>query len=304
VHLYLLTNAYVDLLISVVLAFIMFGIGLSLTPQNFIDHLKHPKSILIGLFAQLILLPAIAFAISLESGLSPEIKVGLMILAACPGGTTSGFITYFFKGDVALSVSLTAINSFLSLVSIPVVTNLSLLYFMGAASTIQLPILKTAAQIFCVTVIPASIGVWVRVRKEALSLRIQRPLKTIMVILLALVFIIKFFADKNEGGTGITYAETFQLLPSTLLINILGFILGYLSGTIPKMGTSKSFTIGIEVAMHNTTLAFLVAGTLLQNQEMVKPSLIYSMFSFWTALLFGYFIKWIFKKHFTISPGS
>ena len=117
--------------------------------------------------------------------------------------------------------------------------------------------------------------------------------------MLALVFIIKFFADKNQGGTGISLAESINLLPATLLINGLGFLIGFMSGIIPKLGRSKSFTIGIEVAMHNTTLAFLVAGTLLHNEDFVKPSLIYSMFSFWTALLIGVIIKKIYKTRFS-----
>lgn len=301
-HIHFLTSSLADLLVTIVLAFIMFGIGLSLTLDNFKSLLHNPKSILIGLLSQMVLLPVIAFIIAGASGLPPVFQVGLMILAACPGGTTSGFITYLFKADVALSVSLTAINSFLSLLTITLVTNLSLNYFIAGSSIVRLDLIETALQIFYITIIPAALGVYVRFKREAFSMKIQRPVKIIMIVLLAIVFMIKFFADKSEGGTGITFHETMLLLPSTLAINVLGFLLGIFSGLIPGLGARKSFTIGIEVAMHNTTLAFLVAGNILQNQDMVKPSLIYSMFSFWTALLFGYIIRLIYRSAFRSLP--
>ena len=287
--------SYIDILISCVLGFIMFGIGLSLTPQNFKNIAIYPKAFIIGLTTQMIALPLIAFLIAEMAHLPIPYKVGLILLAACPGGTTSGFITYFFKGNVALSLTLTAINSFLTLFSIPFITNLALQHYYGSGSDIHLSFLETVIQIFMVTIFPATLGVLFKYFFSDKALKIQKPLKVILLVALALVFIIKFFANKNQGGTDITGNEITQILPFALLLNISCMLTGFFVAYSSKLGTKNSFTISIEAAVHNTTLAFLVAGTLLQNQQMVKPSLIYSMFSFWTAVLCGFAVKYLHK---------
>ena len=283
--------SYIDLLISAVLSLMMIGIGLSLTPASFKNVFTEPKALLIGLTIQMIGLPVIAFLITLLSDLSLPLRVGLIILAACPGGTTAGIITFFFKGNVALAITFTSINSLLTLFSIPFITNLALRYYYGHTVEIQLPYLETLLQIFSVTILPAAIGVLIRIYKPIFAARIQQSLRYILLVALAAVFIIKFFASEQAGGTGITWNEIIQISPYALLLNAVCFLFGYVIGVTTKIGTANSYTIAIEAAVHNTTLAFLVAGTILQNQDMVKPSLIYAMFSFWTALLFSYAIK-------------
>lgn len=282
---------YIDLLISAVLSLMMIGIGLSLTPASFKNIFTEPKSLIIGLVIQMIALPIIAFIITLFSGLSLPVRIGLIILAACPGGTTAGIITFFFKGNVALAITFAAVNSLLTLFSIPFIVNLSLKYYYGQTAEIQLPYLETIIQIFSVTILPAAIGVLIRIYKPFFAASIQQSLRYIMLLALAAVFIIKFFAGEHAGGTGITMNEIIQISPYALLLNVVCFLFGYVIGLSTKLGAANSYTIAIEAAVHNTTLAFLVAGTILQNQDMVKPSLIYAMFSFWTALLFSYAIK-------------
>jgi bile acid:Na+ symporter, BASS family len=283
--------SFIDLLLSAVLALIMFGVGLSLTAGNFRQLFIDPRALLIGLASQIIVLPVIAFIISFFADMSPAFKVGLIILASCPGGTTSGVITYFFRGNVALSITFTAFNSVITLFTIPFIVNLSLLYFLGQSTAIHLSYIHTIIQIFTVTIIPAGIGVLIRTFKPGFASRAQRPLKVLLVIALAVIFIIYFFAGKQSGGTGITRGEITNILPYTLLLNALCMSWGFVLGLITRLGIRNSYTIGIEASVHNTTLAFLVAGTLLQNQEMVKPSLIYAMFSFWTAVIYSYIIK-------------
>ncbi len=282
---------YIDLLISAVLSLMMIGIGLSLTPSSFKNIFTEPKSLVIGLIIQMIGLPLIAFLVTLISDLSLPLRIGLIILAACPGGTTAGIITFFYKGNVALAITFTAINSLLTLFSIPFIVNLSLHYYYGQTAVIQLPYLETILQIFSVTILPAGIGVLIRIYKPFFAASIQKSLRYIMLVLLAIVFIIKLFVSEGGGGTGITLSESMQILPYALLLNAACFFFGYAISLTSKLGKSNAYTIAIEAAVHNTTLAFLVAGTILQNQDMVKPSLIYAMFSFWTALLFSYFIK-------------
>jgi BASS family bile acid:Na+ symporter len=281
----------IDILLSIVLAFIMLGVGLSLTTGNFKNLFQYPKPLIIGLSSQIIILPIIAFLISFLSNMSLPLKVGMIILASCPGGTTSGLITYFFKGNVALSITFTSINSILSLFTIPFIVNMSLLFYYGQSTIIHLSYLGTIIQIFSVTIIPAIAGVLIRAYKPEFALKAQRPLKYLLLVALGIVFIILFFAGKNNGGTGITAKEILFILPYALLLNVLCMAWGFWLGIITKLGMQNSYTIGIEASVHNTTLAFLVAGTLLHNPDMVKPSLIYAMFSFWTAIFYSFIIK-------------
>jgi BASS family bile acid:Na+ symporter len=282
---------FLDILLSVILAFIMFGVGLSLTTASFKNLFLYPKPLLIGLLSQILVLPVIAFLISFFSDMSLPFQVGLIILASCPGGTTSGVITYFFKGNVALSITFTAINSILTLFSIPFIVNLSLVFYYGRSTIIHLSYLETLTQIFAVTIIPAFIGVLIRTRNPEFALKAQRPLKFLLIVALGVVFILLFFAGNKTGGTGITVKEGLNILPYALLLNALCMAWGFVLGVITKLGVKNSYTIGIEASVHNTTLAFLVAGTLLHNQDMVKPSLIYAMFSFWTAIIYSIVIK-------------
>jgi BASS family bile acid:Na+ symporter len=282
---------FLDLLLSAVLAFIMLGVGLSLTAASFRNLFLFPKPLLIGLSSQIIILPIIAFLLSYFSNLSLSLKVGLIILAACPGGTTSGLLVYYFRGNVALSITFTSINSILTLFTIPFIVNLSLLFYFGKSTLIHLSYLETIIQIFTITIIPAFIGVLIKAKMPEFAEKAQRPVKALLAIALAGVFIILFFAGNKTGGTGITVREVFNILPWAFLLNVLCTAWGFILGMMTRIGLRDSYTIGIEASVHNTTLAFLVAGTLLSDQEMVKPALIYAMFSFWTAAIYSIIVK-------------
>lgn len=296
----------VDLLISSVLALIMFGIGLSLSLQSFRQLIVAPRPLIVGLFSQMLVLPFIAFLFCYFSGLSAELKMGIMILSVCPGGTTSNFITYLLNGNTALSVSMTTVNSFLTLFSIPFIVNMSLLYFLGEGTVFHLPYLETISQIFSITIIPAALGILVRVKFSRLAKILNRPirfsgalldsinftlLKTVTIILLGLVFGIKLLASENAGGAGLDQDDFEQLLPIGMLFNATGLLFGYLFSLLLNLKKEDPMTIAVEVGLQNTTLAFLVAGTLLHNIEMQKPALVYAFFSFWTAIIFGFIIK-------------
>lgn len=287
--------SFLDILLTLVLAFIMFGVGLSLTPSSFKNLYLFPRPILIGLTSQIIVLPVIAFLVSYFSDMSLPLKVGMIILAACPGGTTSGVITYFFKGNVALSITFTSINSLITLFTIPFIVNLSLMFYYGHSTIIHLSYIETIIQIFAITIIPAVAGVLIRHYKPVFAEKAQKPIKVLLLAALAAVFLILLFSGKTSGGTNITGKEVLQILPYALLLNVLCTAWGFIVGLITKLGFKNSYTIAIEASVHNTTLAFLVAGTLLHDQDMVKPSLIYAMFSFWTAIFYSYIIKKINK---------
>jgi len=291
-------HSYIDVLISVVLAAIMFGLGLSLTLSNFKDIIKFPRAFFVGLASQMIFLPAIAFVILLFADIPGPFKVGIMILAACPGGTTSGFVTYLLKGNVALSIALTVINSFLTLFTIPFIVNFSLKYYLHQEVEIHLPFFESVTQIFLITLLPAILGLFVRKTKPLFATSIQKYLKFILIALLALVYTIKFFAGDQHGGSGITVDEVWTILPYALIFNILCFVFSIGFGKLTKLKIRDAFTIALEVSLHNTTLALLIGGTFLQSQDMIKPALIYTMFSFWTAIIFGFIILKLYKTEF------
>jgi len=282
---------YIDILVSAVLATIMFGVGLSINFNDLRQIYRSPKALILGLVSQMIILPLIAFLTVAFTDLPATVKVGFIILAACPGGTTSGFVTVLFRGNVALSVSLIAVNSLLTLATIPLLVNLALTVFTGRHSAFELPLVASFLQIFFITLLPAITGVLLRYFKGSIADKIQKPVRTVMIILFAGVYMIIAFAKESSGGSGITGADLWSILPYAVLINLAGFAAGIAMGMFGKTGLRTSWTIGVEVALQNTTLALLVAGTLIQSNEMVKPALVYALFSFWTALLYGVVVK-------------
>ncbi len=281
----------IDLLISIVLALIMFGIGSSLRVADFQRIFNRPRGLTLGLALQMIFLPALFFLIAWLAPFSPELKVGLFIIALCPGGTTSNFISYIVGADVALSIALTSINSILILLTIPVLTNFSLNFFIGMNESVQLSALDTIISVFSIVLIPALLGLLFNRYFPKTSAGLQNPLKYINTLLLAFVFGIKFFGDQSNGGSGIMVDEVMSLLPLILLAHLIAIIVSYYSGKIAKLNNLQATTISVEVGLQNTTLALLVTNNILQNNEMTKPALVYAIFSFFTTLLFAYLFK-------------
>lgn len=278
----------VDLAVGTVLGLVMFGVGLSLTFRDFRQVIRHPRGFFTALSAQMLGLPLIAFTISLLAPIPPALKVGFIILAASPGGATSGFLTYLWKGNVALSLSLTSVNSLLTLFSIPVIVNLGLRVFLGRSSDLHLPFWDTVGHIFFITIIPATLGILMRRYFPRTAARISQPAKYVMLALLAVVFAIKLFAGKNQGGAGLTLGDFMQITPIALIQNVACLFFGYFFMKFMKLSHPSRITAAMESGVQNTTLAFLIASTMLGNQDMVKPALVYSMFSFWTACIFAY----------------
>jgi BASS family bile acid:Na+ symporter len=279
----------VDILVSVVLALIMFGIGVSLTFREIELLFTHPKALIVSLFSQMILLPIIAFSIGFLFDIPSYIKVGLVILAASPGGTTSGFITYLFKGNTALAIVLVAVNSILALFTIPFIVNISLYQFEGLNREFLLPFWETFGQIFIFTIIPIIVGISFQQLNKTFAEKISKYVKPVLIVLLGLVFVLKFVG--LDGVSGIKNTEIIEILPYAVLINILLLATGLLIAKIFRLGKINEFTIAIESAVHNTTLAFLISGMLLHNEDYGKVALVYAMFSFWTAIIFCYLYK-------------
>lgn len=274
-------------LMSVVLMLITFAIGCSLRFEDFKKIFKKSKALTIGLMLQMLFLPILAFVIAFFSDLSPELKVGLIIVSICPGGTTSNFITYLVDADTALAVALTTINSLLILLTIPTLTSLAISLFIGTSSAFSLSMSQTFLEVSKIIIVPAFLGLLFNRFFPNMALKIKIPLKTINSILLGLVFLVKFFADAENGGTGIVFNEILKILPYVLLMHLASMILSYvLSKKVFNLSNIQSATIGIEVGLQNTVLAIYVAG-LLFSVEMAKPALVYAMFSFFTTLFFA-----------------
>lgn len=281
----------INLLLNVVLGMIMFGLGLSLKKHDFKVLFDQPKPLTIGLFSQMILLPLLAFFIVEYAVLPVEFKVGLMILSVCPGGITSNLVSYFVKGNVALSVSLTVSNAVLSLISIPILVNVFLWWLMPDNDNefIALPLFDTFIAIFLVTLLPAALGMLVRSMMGKKIMEIQKVINIILPILLLLVFAIKFLAKEDHGGTSMSAAETLQLTPYVIAFNVLSMLMGYLVGMPFKLSFKNRITMAIEVGLHNTALGLLIASQLLHNTEMEKPALVYALYSF--VVTFG--VSWL-----------
>ena len=282
---------FIDILVSLVLALIMFGVGISISTVQLTEVYKKPKPFIVALSSQMLALPLIAFAIAYLSGANTAIQVGLVILAASPGGATSGFITFLFKGNTALSVTLTSINSILTLFSIPIIVNVALEAFLGHHSTLRLPFMETLLEIFLVTIIPASLGIMLRIWNNNLAQILSKYSKPVLMGLLAIVFFIKIFGNEMAKETGLTSSEIFTILPYCLLLNVSCLVVGYFIPKPFEINHANRLTTAVESGVHNTTLAFLVGGTLLHNTEFAKVALVYAMISFWTALIFCYIVN-------------
>ena len=261
------------------LAIIMFGMGMTLIPSDFTRIVKYPKAVLIGLFNQLIFLPIIGFSLAVAFNLEPIMAVGIMILASCPGGPTSNLITQVCKGNIALSVTLTAIASFISILTIPFILSYALEYFgTSTGATINLPILDTILQIMVITVIPISIGMIIRRLKPSFAIKMEKPMRIASTVIFILVFIAVIAANINLIGEAMKRVGLV-----TLLLNIATMGLGYMTARLFKLNLKNAISITVESGIQNGTLAFVIATTILNNIEMGIPTGAYSIWMFITG---------------------
>lgn len=268
-----------QVLLPISLAIIMFGMGMTLTVSDFTRILKYPKAVFIGLTNQLIFLPIIGFSLAVAFDLDPIMAVGLMTLAVAPGGPTSNLITQVCRGNIALSVTLTAIASCLSILTIPFILSSALDYFgAGTGTVIQLPVLDTILQIMVITIIPISIGMYVRKRKTAFADRMENPMRRASTIIFILVFIAVIAANKDLLSDAIQ-----RVGPVTLALNLVTMGTGYLTARIFNLTFADSISVTIESGIQNGTLAFVIVTTILQNVEMGIPIGMYSIWMFITG---------------------
>lgn len=275
--------------LPVTLAVITLGMGLSLTEKDFRNIFMHPKAVITGLCCQMILLPVIAWLIARTIHMDPFFKVGLMIIAACPGGATSNLVTYLLRGNVALSISMTALNSIITLITIPLVVHFSLELFIQEDAFIRLGVGETILKVFLITIVPAFTGTRIRKYYPDFSVHLERPLRLILPLLLLLVYAGVIFIDQGTGQA--TRSDFIKIFPYTLLLNILAMVSGLLVARVLRLAVRNQFTISIEVGLQNSALAIFVAATLLKSNDMALVPVVYGSFSFFSTLLFGWGVK-------------
>ena len=285
----------IDFLINSALALMMFNIGASLRFSDFKRILKHLKPIIIGISLQMIFLPLLTFTILSFINIPPVSKMGIFILSLCPGGSTSNFVSYLVKSDVALSVLLTGINSFIILFTLPALTTFGYYYYFSKANVIvTLPYFEIITNVLLITLLPVILGILFRHFATAFASAIQSTLKHVSITALFLVFAIKIFGTTDQGGSGLVWLDLKEIFPPLIAIHLAAIFSSYLIAKKTLKDQRKSVTIGIEVGLQNTALALLVATVLLSNEDLGKPAVIYSGFSFFTTYLFGW---WMIKRN-------
>ena len=281
------SNFLTVVFLPLALFIVMFGMGLGLTLNDFKRVIVEPKAVIIGLMAQLILLPIVGFGLATAFPLSPELAVGVMILAACPGGPTSNMITYLVKGNVALSITLTAISSMITVFTIPLVVNFSMQNFMGEGTTLQLPFVKTVIQIAVITLIPISMGMVLKGYQPKLAATVAKSVKWLSLFFLALIIVGLLLKERAN-----VLSFFLQVGWVTLTLNIVMMALGYKIATVSKLDKPRAKSITIEVGIQNGTLAIAIASspTWLNMPSMAIPAAIYALIMFATSAVFAWFV--------------
>ena len=275
-----------DIFLPLALAFIMFALGLGLTGADFLRVLKQPKDFLVGAISQIILLPIIAFILIKIWPISPELAIGVMIIAAAPGGVTSNILTSFAKGDVALSVSLTAIISLLSVITVPfiIITSLNLLDLNNVSKNISLT--NMALSMFLIVTLPVILGMIIKKILSNFVLSFEPIAKKISIFLFVLVLIGAILAERNNV---IAYFAQAGLI--TLVLNVVMMIVAFYVAQLLGSGVAQKKCIAIECGLQNGTVAIFVATTLFGGGVYLIPAATYSLIMFATSLIFVFIIK-------------
>ena len=275
-----------DIFLPLALAFIMFALGLGLTGSDFLRVIKQPKDFFVGAISQIILLPVIAFILISIWPISPELAIGVMIIAAAPGGVTSNILTSFAKGDVALSVSLTAIISLLCVVTVPfiIVTSLSLLGIDSIAQNISLT--GMAISMFLIVTVPVIIGMVFRKFASNVALKFEPFAKKISMVLFVIVLLGAILAEKDNI---VSYFADAGLI--TLILNVVMMFIAFYVAQLLGTGNSQKKCIAIECGLQNGTLAIFVGTTLFGGGVYVIPAATYSLIMFVTSLIFVFFVR-------------
>ena len=269
-----------ELFLPFSLAVIMFGMGLSLRIEDFKRILIYPKAVGIGLLNQLVFLPIIAFGIANLFELPAELAVGLMILAVCPGGATSNLITHLAKGDAALSITLTAFSSVITVFTIPFLVNYSIGYFIPGGEAQQLEVVGTVVSVLFITLIPVALGMITLAKAPALAQKWDQPFRKISTVFFVIIVLAAILKERDK-----LVQYFIEAGPASLALNLTTLAVSFAMAKWTGLPFRQGLTIAIESGIQNGTLGITIAATLLVNSVMSIPSAIYSLLMFGTAAL-------------------
>ena len=279
-------NFVTDVILPLALAFIMFTLGLGLSISDFSNVFKKPKNFLIGLVSQLIFLPIVGLILVIIWPLPIEIAIGVMLIAAAPGGVTSNILTFFARGDVALSVSLTAVMSLLSALSVPIVLAISIGLIGDSSLPESISLTGIALSMFLIVTLPVLLGMGVRSFLNSLTLKIEKSARFISTLLFVLVLLGAILAERENVVS--YFAQTGLVV---LTLNILMMLIAFYWSGFFGTGMSQKKAIAIECGLQNGTLAIFVGTTVFGGGLYIIPAATYSLIMYLTSLLFIYFIK-------------
>lgn len=281
------SNVATQVLLPLALGIIMLGLGLSLSIADFKRVAQYPRAVVVALVCQMLLLPAACFGIAKALGLPGELAVGLMLLAASPGGATANLFSHLARGDVALNITLTAVNSLLSLFTLPLIVNASLQVFMADDTAIGLQFSKVV-QVFAIVLIPVAVGMVIHAKKPGVATSLERPVRILSALFLVAIVLSSILKERENIGLWFG-----QVGLAALLFNLVSLAVGYFIPKLARVPERQSVAIGMEIGIHNGTLAIAIASspTLLNNSVMSIPAAVYSVIMFFTAAGFGYLVS-------------
>ncbi|KKW81968.1 bile acid:sodium symporter [Acinetobacter sp. AG1] len=274
-------SGLITIFLPIALAIVMAGMGLELTLKDFARVSKHPKAVLIALFCQLILLVGIAFLICKILALPSLLAVGLMLLAASPGGTTANLFSYLYKGDIALNITLTAINAIVAAVFLPFIVNFSILHFMNESQQVGLQFTKVL-QVFLIILVPVCIGMLIRHYTPQLAEKLNRPVRIFAVVFLLIIIL---GAIIKERSNLVDYIGQIGL--ATALFCAISLMVGYFVPRILGINSYQARACAFEIGIHNSTLAMTIALTIMASTTIAMPAAVYSIFMYIFATIFG-----------------
>jgi len=270
--------------LPVALGIIMFGLGLDLTPADFVRVAQRPKAAVVALGCQLLLLPLVCFGLCIAFGLPPLMAVGMMLLAASPGGTTANLYSHLFRGDVALNISLTAINSVIAVITLPIIVNLAVAYFQPGDMQVGLQFKKTL-EVFLIVLVPVAIGMTVRRFYPRFARAMDKPVRLGSILILTVVIL-----GAALSGREALMQHLGSLVGIVVLFCLLSLSLGFFVPRLLNIPHKQAVASAFEVGLHNATLAIVIAQSALRSPEMSLPAAIYGVMMFPLAAAFGVFL--------------
>jgi BASS family bile acid:Na+ symporter len=261
--------------LPIALFIIMIGIGMTLTVRDFRQVAVYPKGMIVGTVAQILIMPLVAFMLATLLAVPPAIAVGLVIIAACPGGTTSNLFVLLARGNIALSIVLTVSASLITILTLPLFTNLALQHYMGTEEDIVLPVWKTVGMLIGIVLFPVAIGMTVRTRKPEVARKAESIVSVFGGVVLALLIVALIYGVRDQ-----IWELLKQAGPATILLNLAGIGLGLAAGRMAGLTQRESLAVAVELGVKNGTIALMVTLTLLESSAMSIPAAVYGVLMF------------------------